>query len=146
MKKFFHNIIWRNETERVNIMFHLFIYMTFMFGVAFALLPELLDADESFLFQQTVVNFGGPGASLWGLACLLAAAMVWGGSGFRSMHAMSSGAFLGVLCWLYSLIIYVIGEYPFGILVAALPQLVFWIYLYFRITFAAKFHTTPSNP
>lgn len=104
---------------------HIFFYISLVFGLAFILPPGLLDMTNSPLYMFTV-DLGWFYYWGWGLIAVTVAntIMLW----TRSNRLASVVGVLGFCLWLFAAFAYGFMGYWFGLLAAALPNLVFWFY------------------
>lgn len=134
IKQFWYNVGHRPDGSRINIMYYIFFYYAAVAGIAFAFLPGVLGADRTVLFQQTIASHGtSHPTSWWGIALLFTVAINIVGIGIRNASTITTGAFMGVLCWLYALVTYIEAHFAYGVLAGSVPQLTFWIYYYLRV-------------
>ena len=109
------------------------MYITFMFGLCFTLLPDWSGAVQTELYQLTTLQTHEFTTSIWGVcaiaACVFAAAAFY----YRKRWLGAFAGLFGFGVWFFAAVTYIIGGFWFGLLVAAIPLVVFWSYLFFKI-------------
>lgn len=111
---------------------YLFWYITVVFGISFTFLNHQMGADRTVLFKTSVVHLSGAFTNVWGLLCLMAATGVAVGLLARIPKLYSFSTVLAFCCWTYASVIYVTDQFWFGLLVAAVPNMLFWAAAYLR--------------
>ena len=126
-----YNFTHFNKGGRVPPPVHLFFMITALFGVAFVFFSDPLGASQTVLYEETTVNIASWAANIWGSFAILSCLTMVIAFQIRSKRAATAGTMIGFMVWLYALVMYIIGGFFFGVLVAALPNMLFWGWLYF---------------
>ena len=133
MKINWKNFVEHDESEKLNPFIHLFMYMTLVWGLCFTFFPVATGASETFLYQLTVLQTFSGITSVWGIACLVVVVVELFAFNYRKRWLGGSATMMGFCVWLYAAITYGIGGFWFGLLVGAIPQLFFWVWLYITV-------------
>ncbi len=125
--------LWLNpDGTSIKFSTHLFFYIAFMFGLAFVLPPQAFGLGVIELFKfSSIHNL----SILWGLGLLSVTAINTIMLLTRSRILGSIVGVLGFSCWLYAAFAYFILGQPFGFLVVAVPNMLFWGWYTFRISY-----------
>ncbi len=131
MDYLWYNFTHFNKGSRVPPPVHFFFLITFLFGITFIFFSDPLGASQTVLYQETTIHIHEWATNLWGVAAVTTCFMMLLAFQIRSRRCAVWGTWLGFVVWLYAGVMYLIGGYLFGVLVAALPNLLFWGWLYF---------------
>lgn len=135
--------LWKNpDGTNIKLPTHLFLYITLVFGLAFALPPQLFGMAALELFKFSTVNNIG---FYWGLALLLTTVL---NVVMMVTHSKLLGSITGVLgfcCWVYAGFAYIMIGLPFGFLVAALPNIAFWAWYALQVSQWKRYITENTN-
>lgn len=121
------------EAGKTSPLIYPFLLMTAGPAFAYVFFSHTQTVTASILFTLTAVHVSGAFASLWGLAALLAVILALINIFARKRWAGHIGPFLGVMVWLYALIIYIWYGFWLQAFSYAVAQLFFWIWHYLRV-------------
>jgi|SRR6478736_6865629 len=131
IKELYYRATHRPDGTYINPLTHIFFYMTFVFGVAFTFFGYTDTVREAVLFSESQRQFGSWVLSAWGICAMLVTVLN------TTMIVFRKGWYfvpvLGFALWLYAVMIYLMGDFYFQILVAAVPNLLFWGWWYIRV-------------
>lgn len=127
----FNRLLYRPDGLRISFSTHLFLFITLMFGIAFVLPPELFATGLSPLssFSSGV----GVGA-LWGVGLITVTVLNTIMLLTRIKALASVTGVLGFCLWLYAAFAYAHVGYWLGLLVIALPSVMFWAWYSLIVT------------
>lgn len=138
--KYLKRLVYRSEGQLFNPLMHIFLFITLVFGVAFGIAPHVFGADQTVLYAQTLINIGHNASSAWGWGLIL---VTIGNTVLLATRIRWLGGIVsccGFMLWLYALITYMATGYWLGSFAAALPNLLFWAWYYFRVK---SYHRNP---
>lgn len=121
----------------INPFIYVFAYITFVFGLCFTFLPTWSGAEQTSLYQLTTLQTVEFTTSIWGICAMLVVFVGFVALYYRKRWLGNFASMFGFFVWLFAAITYVIGGFWFGFLVAALPNVFFWSWMYFR---TEKYH------
>ena len=132
LKSIFYRATHKPDGTYINPLAHIFFYITFVFGMAFTFFGKTDTVREAVLYSESQRQFGEWSLSVWGVCAMLVS--VWNTYIIIARKPNSFGAMLGFALWLYAVLIYLSGDFYFQILVAAVPNLIFWGWWYIRLS------------
>ena len=131
LKSLLYKATHKPDGEYINPLAHVFFYITFIFGAAFTFFGYTDTVRTAVLYAQSERQFGSWSLSAWGVCAMIVT--VWNTYIIIARKPNSAGAMLGFMLWLYAVLIYLSGDFYFQILVAAVPNLIFWGWWYIRL-------------
>lgn len=126
-------MVYRPDGIKRNFLSHTFFYVTFVFGVFFTFFYQTDSVGQSVLYKVTKANVGEFPLPIWGLCAILVAVLNTAGIVAGRVRLVRVAAMGGFLLWLFAGIAYLLAQGWFQFLVAAVPQIVFWIWYYFKV-------------
>jgi hypothetical protein len=127
------NFVWHDDEEKVNPFVHVFMFINFVFGLCFTFFPGVSGANHTFLYELTAIQTQASTTSVWGVCALIACVFLLLAFNYRKKWLGNFSVMFGFSVWLFALITYIIGGFWFGMLVAAVPNVFFWAWLYFTV-------------
>lgn len=135
-----NKFIWEDEDTRIEGARYLFFFITFAFGLCFTFLSSWSGADQTQLYQTSQLHLFDGVTNIWGGLCLWVGGFIVLNHITRWATLGSWTAFLGAALWSYAALVYLFDHFWFGLIVAALPNLVFWTFFYLRATRYHRIH------
>jgi len=133
--KYLRRLIWRQEGEFFNPLMHAFLFQTLAFSLAFLFFDWSSSVQESTLYKASLHNFGSEVGNVWGLVGLTVVILntimilLRPKRGFLGWTVFAGGMYL----WSYAGAVYWLDGYHFQFIVAALPQMFFWLWYGYRM-------------
>lgn len=122
------------DGSKIPVPTHLFFFITLIFGIAFGTPPFILDVGTTKLFAfATATHPYVP--FIFGGALLLTTALNTAMLLTRKPVFGFGTAMLGFIAWLYAGVAYIMGGFYFGLIVAALPNIIFWGWYYMQVNY-----------
>lgn len=131
------NLLFAVDDIPTNPLVHIFMYITLAFGISFALFADPTGASSTILYKLTLAHFDGWATSLWGICAILAAVFNVFAFIYRRKWLGRFASYFGWSVWGFALVIYILGGFWFGALVASLPNLIFWTWQFVQV---GKYH------
>ena len=114
----------------INPMVHMWFFVTLSAGIAFLFFGHTDAVQSSILWQVTNANLSSHVLNLWGLVAIIVTAVNTWAVYARNLPVGITNILVGVMLWLYAVILYAIGGFWFHVFVIGLPNLAFWSYYY----------------
>jgi len=116
----------------INPFMYVFTYITAVFGICFTFFPHVSGAYQTFLYELTTLQTQEFTTSIWGLCAIVAVVIGLVALNYRKRWMGNAASMFGFLVWLFAAVTYAVGGFWFGFLVAALPNVYFWAWMYFK--------------
>lgn len=129
--EYLKRLIYRPDGTRIPLPTHLFFYITLVFGIAFVLPPSIFGLGLVEIFKFSSLHGL---AQWWGMALITTTLLNTIMLITRNQTIAQVTGVLGFCCWLYAAIGYFIVGFPFGLLVGAVPNMIFWAWYTFRLS------------
>lgn len=113
----------RPDGMKISFSTHLFFYITLIFGLAFILPPDVLGVATSPLYEFT---HAGPWGFWWGVGLIVVFVANTVMLITRSRRLAGIVGVLGFSLWVFAAFAYIFMGFWFGLLVVAIPSLIFW--------------------
>lgn len=130
-------LIWERLTKRpdgspIGLPSHLFFFITFIFGLAFALPASFSGAGVTELYQfaaqaHILVPY------IWGYWLVAASILNVVVLLTRTKYLSSFPSMMGFTGWLFATIAYAATGFWLGLIVSSVPQMIFWAWYFFRV-------------
>src|SRR6478752_8675686 len=130
IKEFYYRATHKPDGSYFNPLAHIFFYNTFVFGVAFTFFGNTDTVRNAVLYTESAKQFGPWALSAWGVCAMIVT--LWNTYTIVARKPSYGPALLGFALWMYAVLIYAMGDFYFQILVAAVPNLLFWGWWYIR--------------
>lgn len=131
--RFIRRFLYRQPGEMFNVLMWPFLLQTLVTGVAFIAFGWTNSVKASILYTITTVHFGIFLTSVWGILAVVAIILTLINLYYRYQPAGSVSGTLGIMLWMYALILYLLTGYYYQAVLTIVP-LYFWIWHSVRIT------------
>lgn len=128
-----HRLIYRPDEKRRNFLSFIFFYTTFSFGLFFTAFYNTDSVHDSVLYEVTERNLGDIPLPIWGACAMLVVVVNLVGIVVSNAAVVKAAAMGGFLVWLFASIAYMFTDEDFQFFAIALPQVVFWVWYYFKV-------------
>ena len=138
MKNVVYRLTHNRDGDPLNPLIHIFFFITFVNGIAFTFFTGTHTVATTALFEQTVHMFGTMPLPIWGLLAIAAALINWLAIVTRHRRFLGYAGMLGWAVWLFTFFIYLFGGLWFQVFAATIPNMIFWVWYYFRVKWYYK--------
>lgn len=118
--------------DKITMLVWVFIFISFVWGASFVVFPHSPGVNNTQIFSLTMQYLPSWFGNLWGWGLLITSVGTSVSFFIKKGRYVQYFALLGFACWMYALGLYGIERMFFTAETVAIPNLVFWAYLYIK--------------